>query len=70
MRSPWKFLHPERQDPKHQDLKRQRQGVTSIEYALIAMLIALVIIGAIRATGANLGALYNDIMTSIVSALS
>lgn len=43
--------------------------MTSIEYALIAALIALAIVVAISATGTNLGMLYNDILISIANAL-
>lgn len=48
----------------------RHEAVTSIEYALIAALIAMAIIGGISAVGGNLGAIYNQIMTSITSALS
>ena len=48
---------------------RRNRGVTSIEYALIAALIALAIVVAISATGTNLGMLYNDILISIANAL-
>lgn len=48
---------------------RRNRAVTSIEYALIAALIALVIVIAISATGTNLGMLYNDILISIANAL-
>lgn len=50
-------------------LIRKERGVTSIEYALIASLIAVVIVVAISSVGANLGVLYNQIMTSIIDAL-
>jgi len=50
-------------------LIRQERAVTSIEYALIASLIAVVIVVAISSVGANLGVLYNQIMTSIIDAL-
>jgi pilus assembly protein Flp/PilA len=36
-------------------------GVTSIEYALIASLIAIVIIGAVKAIGTNLSAVFNEV---------
>jgi pilus assembly protein Flp/PilA len=45
------------------------KGVTSIEYALIASLIFLVIVSAVGLVGTNLGELYNQVLTSIVNAL-
>lgn len=44
-------------------------AVTSIEYALLASLIAMVILSAVTLVGSNLGELYNQTMTSIVNAL-
>jgi pilus assembly protein Flp/PilA len=47
-------------------LKRFRDlehGVTSIEYALVALLVALAIIIAATALGINLGALYDYIVS-------
>ena len=38
-----------------------RQGVTAIEYALIASLISLVIVGAVGSVGTNLSASYTHI---------
>ncbi len=43
-------------------------GVTAIEYGLIASLIGLVIIGGITVLGANLETKFNSIATSIGSA--
>lgn len=37
------------------------RGVTSVEYALIALLVALAILVAATALGVNLGALYSDV---------
>lgn len=45
------------------------QGVTAIEYALIASLIVLVIVTGIALLGTNLAALYDQVQTSIVNAL-
>ena len=44
---------------------RDEDGVTSIEYALIATLIAMVIIGTVRTLGTNLNSLFSDIATSV-----
>jgi pilus assembly protein Flp/PilA len=41
------------------------EGVAAIEYGLIAALIAVVIIGAVRLVGANLTATFNLIAASI-----
>lgn len=45
-------------------------GVTSIEYALVASLIAVTITSAIGATGSSLGALYTRWAGSIIAAIS
>lgn len=37
------------------------EGVTAIEYALIASLIAVVIIGAVTLVGTDIKAVFNDI---------
>jgi len=44
---------------------RDEEGVTAIEYGLIAALIAVVIIGAVRTIGTNL----NTVFTTIGNAL-
>ncbi len=41
------------------------QGVTAIEYGLIAGLIAVVIIGALTALGGSLSNLFNSVSTSL-----
>ncbi len=43
-------------------------GVTAIEYGLIAALIGMVIIGGIKLLGANLETKFSNIATSIGSA--
>lgn len=43
------------------DLIRKQEGVTAIEYGLIAALIAVVIIVGATAVGLNLSALFNNI---------
>ena len=40
-------------------------GVTSIEYALIASLIAVVIVGALTLVGVNLVPIYNTVAAAI-----
>ncbi|MDO9051473.1 MAG: Flp family type IVb pilin [Methylotenera sp.] len=42
------------------------EGVTAIEYALIASLIAVVIIGAVQLTGTRV----NDVFTRVAAALA
>ena len=42
-------------------LKHDEQGVTALEYGLIAALIAVVIIGAVTTLGTNLGKTFNDV---------
>ena len=41
--------------------RRDTRGVTSIEYALLGALIAMVIIGAVSVLGSNVKALYEFI---------
>ncbi|MGH6836198.1 MAG: Flp family type IVb pilin [Methylocella sp.] len=41
-------------------------GVTAIEYGLIATLIALVIIAAVRAVGSDLPAIFNSVASNLV----
>ncbi len=43
------------------ELIRKEEGVTAIEYGLIAALIAVVIIVGATAVGVNLGALFTQI---------
>lgn len=40
---------------------RDEEGVTAIEYGLIAALIAVVIIGAVTSVGVNLNAIFSYI---------
>ncbi|WP_179400618.1 Flp family type IVb pilin [Burkholderia guangdongensis] len=44
---------------------RDEDGVTAIEYGLIAALIALLIIAGVTAIGKTLSDVFNDIATSI-----
>ena len=41
------------------------EGVTAIEYGLIAALIAIVIIAALTTTGINLDTIFNTVATEI-----
>lgn len=49
---------------------REEEGVTAIEYGLIAALIAVVIIGAVSAVGGNLNAVFNYISGQLAGAIS
>ncbi|HWW99757.1 Flp family type IVb pilin [Collimonas sp.] len=44
---------------------RDEDGVTAIEYGLIAGLIAVVIIGAVTGLGTKLGAIFTSITNAI-----
>ncbi|WP_179400619.1 Flp family type IVb pilin [Burkholderia guangdongensis] len=44
---------------------RDEDGVTAIEYGLIAALIALLIIAGVTSIGQTLSDIFNDIATSI-----
>lgn len=46
---------------------RENEGVTAIEYALIAALIAIVIIGAVTSTGTSLQAIFNYLSGQLVT---
>ncbi len=45
---------------------KEEEGVTAVEYGLIAALIALVIIGAVALLGTNLQTAFNNVATHIV----
>ncbi|SMF10908.1 Flp family type IVb pilin [Pseudogulbenkiania subflava] len=45
-------------------------GVTSIEYALLGSLIAMVILSAVMGLGTSLGALFVDVATEVGDAIS
>ena len=49
------------------DFGRDDDGVTAIEYGLIAALIAIVIIGGATLVGTNLDALFTYISTKLVT---
>jgi pilus assembly protein Flp/PilA len=42
-----------------------RRGVTAIEYALIAALIAVAIVGAVSALGAHLSVSFSDVASEL-----
>ena len=44
---------------------RDESGATSIEYGLIAALIAVAIIGAARALGTQIGTTFNTVVTEM-----
>ena len=48
---------------------RDDEGVTAIEYGLIAALIAVVIIVAVRTVGVNLDAVFDKVATELAGAL-
>lgn len=48
-----------------QKFLRDESGATAIEYALIASLIGLVIIGAVSAIGDSLNGTFNDAATAL-----
>jgi pilus assembly protein Flp/PilA len=47
---------------------QEEDGVTAIEYGLIAALIAVVIIGAVTSVGTSLSAKFDQIATAIAAA--
>lgn len=49
--------------------RRSQSGVTAIEYALIAALIAVAIIVAVGITGSNLQTLYNHVAQEVTKAI-
>ena len=53
-----------------QKFARDEEGVTAIEYGLIAALIAVVIIASVTAVGGNLTAVFTRIAGNLASALS
>jgi len=48
---------------------RDEEGVTAIEYGLIAALIAVVIIVAVTAVGTNLNTVFQNVATRLSSAV-
>lgn len=48
---------------------RDEEGVTAIEYGLIAALIAVVIIASVQLVGTQLSAVFGKISTALTAAL-
>lgn len=48
-----------------QDLARDEEGVTAIEYGLIAALIAVVIIAAVEAVGGGVSSTFNSVANKL-----
>ncbi|MDO8905331.1 Flp family type IVb pilin [Hydrogenophaga sp.] len=55
--------------PTHRKAKSTQQGVTSIEYALLAALIALVIIGSVSVAGTGNGGLWGTWTSTVLQAI-
>jgi Flp pilus assembly pilin Flp len=53
---------------KNRMISSQR-GVTSIEYALLAVLIAVVIVGALTSTGTANGSIWSDWTQKVIDAI-
>jgi pilus assembly protein Flp/PilA len=49
---------------------KDEEGVTAIEYGLIAALIAVVIISAVQAVGSNLTTVFNHVAGSLGNSIS
>jgi pilus assembly protein Flp/PilA len=49
---------------------KDKSAATSIEYGLVVSFIFLVVVGAMKATGASVGDLYNAALGTIIAALS
>lgn len=47
---------------------KDEEGVTAIEYGLIAALIAVVIIAAVQLVGTNLNAVFNRVASALTTA--
>ncbi|MBW8758700.1 MAG: Flp family type IVb pilin [Burkholderiales bacterium] len=48
-----------------QQFARDEEGVTAIEYGLIAALIAIVIVGAVTNVGTRLSAIFTSVYTAL-----
>jgi pilus assembly protein Flp/PilA len=51
-------------------LRKSEKGATAIEYGLIAALIAVAVIGAMRTVGTELGSTFASISTELASTSS
>lgn len=47
-----------------------QKGVSSIEYALLAALIAMIVVGSVGATGTSVKKLYEDVSNKVACAVS
>lgn len=54
---------------KFRSLRKDEDGVTAMEYGLIAALVAVVIIGAVTAVGNSLSGVFQAINTALAAAL-
>jgi pilus assembly protein Flp/PilA len=52
---------------KAAQIARDERGVTALEYAMIAALIAVVIIGGVTALGTRINVVFDNIRTSLPS---
>ena len=52
-----------------QKFVRDEEGVTAIEYGLIAALIAVVIIASVTLVGSKLAAVFNNIQVTLAAAV-
>lgn len=52
------------------ELLHRQKGVSSIEYALLAALIAMVIVGSVGATGTSVMKLYEEVSNKVACAVS
>jgi len=50
------------------NVARDEEGVTAIEYGLIAALIAVVIVGAVTNVGTQLAALFGSVASALLAA--
>ncbi len=49
-------------------LRRDRRGVTALEYGLIAALIAVIIIGSVSAVGASMATEFTTVSSAVQAA--
>jgi pilus assembly protein Flp/PilA len=53
---------------KYKNFKKDKKGATAIEYALLAALLSVAIIGGLKAVGATLSSTYATVNTALASA--
>jgi pilus assembly protein Flp/PilA len=64
----WRIVENRQEDQMSRVISRfvvEKDGVTAIEYGLIAALVAVVIITAVSLVGTNLGNVYTSIASSL-----